>query len=534
MGASTMPSTSPTSRLLRRLALGFALVFVPTPETAHAQPSTSTSFVLSQTTVGGAGTSATSASFVLDGTLAQPAPVGTSSSTSYVFQSGFWTSATLFVPQLDLAVSLTDSEDPLPGGENLLYTVEVQNLGPSTATDVVVTGGLPSGTTLVATSGCGEDPDGAPTCSLGALGVGETARYTVEVSIDPMPPASIEWIVSATSNQADSNAVNDSANETTQLDATPPRIAFVSTTAGPLTDCATVTEGGIRQLTVTFSEDLNGVTDPESWLLVRPGVDSIFQTTDCTGPYGDDVEITLAGITYDASTDVAILDPGKLSAGLYRLFACADPLTDLAGNLVDGNGDGTGGDDFLRFFRTDPYNRFHNGHFDCGLEDWALVSTNPLEITYSTDDAEDSFHSGSAAVENLTASSAFGIGQCLQLAPGIEHFLSASLRLEATESLRIRLGCEQFDAADCGGSSLGIPTPEFFDLNDTSDLWPTVQGSFTTPDDAVSALCSIDLFTVDGNAFDARIDRAELRAKALIFADGFESGDTDAWSEAVQ
>ncbi len=63
-----------------------------------------------------------------------------------------------------------------------------------------------------------------------------------------------------------------------------------------------------------------------------------------------------------------------------------------------------GGDDFELSFRVDASNLFANGHFDCGLDSWTLMSTNPDEIDYSVDDFEDSNESASAVITNLTAS----------------------------------------------------------------------------------------------------------------------------------
>ncbi len=59
--------------------------------TAGGQTPQSSSFVLHQDTVNAAGDTITSASYVVDASLSQPATVGATSSTSYIVQSGFWT-----------------------------------------------------------------------------------------------------------------------------------------------------------------------------------------------------------------------------------------------------------------------------------------------------------------------------------------------------------------------------------------------------------------------------------------------------------
>ncbi len=51
------------------------------------------------------------------------------------------------------------------------------------------------------------------------------------------------------------------------------------------------------------------------------------------------------------------------------------------------------------------------------------------------------------------------------------------------------------------------------------------------PAGTASVLCSVDLRTEDGADFNAFVDEAFLTCRAdILFADGFESGDTSAWT----
>ncbi|MCB1058533.1 MAG: DUF11 domain-containing protein, partial [Acidobacteria bacterium] len=456
-----------------------------------------------------------------------------------------------YQPMADLRITKDDSEDPLPGGQNLIYTITVQNLGPAPATEVVVTDVLPSATTLVASSGCAEDPAGAPTCSLGSLGIGAIKSFTLEVSIQPAPPAQITNTASVTATQTDPNPSNDSDSETTTLDATAPRVVLVdtdeTTADGELVNCETVHSRPVRRLLVRFDEDMldpsgdgsmGDATNPASWLLVEAGPDKELATDGCGGAIGDDVEIPVVGITYDTGTLTATLDLGaELPSALHRLFACGTTssyLRDLAGNPLDGDADGTGGDDFLRFFRADPHNLVANGHFDCDLGSWVQVSTNPNEIDHSEDDVDESADSGSASITNLTGSQDFALGQCVEVSPQVEYHVRARVRMSTTApGIGARLTCSFFTGLSCDGTSLGTPASSSAFLADTDEQWIPLSLAFISPAGSSSELCSVDLITPTAESFDARLDQVEVNGDTGIFSDGFETGDTSRWTQAV-
>ncbi len=121
------------------------------------------------------------------------------------------------IAEADLAVSKADNVDPAVAGTNVTYTVTVDNFGPSDATDVVVTDTLPPGFTLVSTSGCAEDPTGAPNCSLGTIAAGGQASYTLTAAIDPSVVGVVTNSVSVTSSTTDPDGTNNSFDETTTV-----------------------------------------------------------------------------------------------------------------------------------------------------------------------------------------------------------------------------------------------------------------------------------------------------------------------------
>jgi hypothetical protein len=209
-------------------------------------------------------------------------------------------------------------------------------------------------------------------------------------------------------------------------------------------------------------------------------------------------------------------------------------LKDLAGNPLDGDGDGSGGDSFIRLFRADPENLFDDGHFDCDLGAWVPASINPSEIFHSADDVDGSSDSGSAAIESTSAGTEFALGQCRPAQGGVDYDLSARVRLATgAAGIGVRLSCEFFDAEDCAGASLGVPTTSTLLLEDTGGAWVPIADRVSAPTGAASLLCAVDLLTASGAAFEARLDRLQLVAPG-IFSDGFESGDTSQWSQTLE
>ncbi len=331
------------------------------------------------------------------------------------------------------------------------------------------------------------------------------------------------------------------------VDTVPPQVVGVDsipdTGDGQLEDCETAQEA-IGQILVTFDEPVqdppgdsepDDVTNPANYLLVAAGSDDDIETLECGPLMGDDLAIPIAMVSYDGGSLTATLDLGSsLPDSLHRLLVCGSTsIRDLAGNALDGNGDGMGGDDYAQIFRSDPGNLLANGHFDCSLVDWTVSETIPGSVTHSTADIDDSSLSGAAEIFVADATGlpeSFALSQCLPVPAAISRSLGGWTRLTAAPGVFVGFteSCEFFDQADCNGSSLGLSLNGLL-LQDTGGEWVLLAGQIEAPASAVSALCSFQFDSSTGNAFEALLDSTRLD-NSMIFADGFESGDTSAWS----
>jgi uncharacterized repeat protein (TIGR01451 family) len=84
----------------------------------------------------------------------------------------------------DLTLGLTAAPDPVLAGSNLNYTVRVTNLGPFTATNVVVTDVLPPGAIYVTTTnafGTTSQTNGIVTCNLGNVATNSVPAVTIVI-----------------------------------------------------------------------------------------------------------------------------------------------------------------------------------------------------------------------------------------------------------------------------------------------------------------------------------------------------------------
>jgi uncharacterized repeat protein (TIGR01451 family) len=123
------------------------------------------------------------------------------------------TGSATVVPQTDLQVTKT-GPGGVTSGQNVAYTINVTNNGPSTATGVSLSDPTPANLTFVSASGggCTSFP-----CSLGTLTVGQTVTVTATYSTSANFGGNVTNTASVSGNETDPNNTNNSASATTNV-----------------------------------------------------------------------------------------------------------------------------------------------------------------------------------------------------------------------------------------------------------------------------------------------------------------------------
>ncbi len=147
----------------------------------------------------------------------------------------------------NLAVSLTDSPDPVQSGQNVTFTVSVSNAGPQTATGVAVSVTLPASLTFQSST-CSGTKTG-PSCSGLSLTNGQNTSYQVVAAASGSGAVTTTAVVS--SSVADPNSANNTASQQTTI-TTP-----VACSPRPPVTVSTGVVGGRLQVTLVANGNGN-------------------------------------------------------------------------------------------------------------------------------------------------------------------------------------------------------------------------------------------------------------------------------------
>ena len=175
-----------------------------------------------------------------------------------------------------------------------------------------------------------------------------------------------------------------------------------------------------------------------------------------------------------------------------------------------------------------------NPDFDSDVSGWSTSATASIE--WDPLDAEGDPASGSALVTNrsTTALDATGAWQCLDFIEAEAFYrLAAEVLVPSgqSETGYAELLVQWFDTPGCGGGQLGLNTTPGVSTS-TPDAWYLDAGVVEAPAATQSARLRLSVLKIeDSGSLEAHFDNVEF--VELVFFDGFESGDTTAWSAVV-
>jgi len=132
--------------------------------------------------------------------------------------------ASLACNAADLAITNSDSPDPVYVDDNLTYLVTVTNRGPLNATGVNVTDTLPPGVTFQSatpSAGAASNTTNTVTWNIGNLAKCASATLTILVTA-PSSPGNITNFATISGSEPDPNPANNTASEDTTVTTVPP------------------------------------------------------------------------------------------------------------------------------------------------------------------------------------------------------------------------------------------------------------------------------------------------------------------------
>jgi uncharacterized repeat protein (TIGR01451 family) len=161
---------------------------------------------------------------------------------------------TQVVSQADLAVTIADAPDPVIAGQStLVYTVTVENLGPSNSDSVSAVDVLPADVTFstvdVPPGASCNHTSGTVNCSLGDVDAGEVVDIVIETTVDEEASGTLVNNASVTSLTSDPVSGNNTDSETTEVEG----VADLSLTGSDAPD--PVAAGAFLTYTLSIEND---------------------------------------------------------------------------------------------------------------------------------------------------------------------------------------------------------------------------------------------------------------------------------------
>lgn len=457
--------------------------------------------------------------------------------------------------RLDLAVTKDDGGITARPDGVIAYTIGWDNVGTQTATAVVISETVPTDTSFDAGASspgwtCTPDGSAGSTCTYAIASLAPTAAGSATFAVvvdDPTVATSIDNTVTIADDGAlgaDINPADNSASTTTDVDLLPPTVVSIDAvpSIGGLGACSQL-DAKVTSLAVELEDDFTGVVDADllgSYLVVSTGPDGDLDTSACGPVFGDDIEVPLSNVSVSGgpTNPTATLTLSQpLTNGIHLLLVC-DAIEDGAGNRLDGDGDGTAGGDLSRRFRIDIDNLFANAQLDdcpeapIALPPWTDDAVPPSQVVATLDaDIDGSSLSGAIEIQ-IGNDTPVSVGQCVDTtitAQAVEARVRGTIN--QLDDLEVNLWCAVSDTPACANLQPSETLDAMTVSPSVTPQWIRLLGRRTAAGPVASIACGVTATSPNGFSENLAVD--DLFLGGLIFADGFESGTTGAWSLTV-
>jgi uncharacterized repeat protein (TIGR01451 family) len=360
----------------------------------------------------------------------------------------------------DLAITKTDSPDPVTTGTNVTYTITVTNNGAGSAQSVIVTDNLPGTVSFVSCSSTGGGVCGGTgnnrSITFSSLASGSSATITLVATANGAAGTTITNTATITSNTPDPNTGNNSATETTTVQGPLPTLSI---------NDVSITEGDSGTKTVDFTVTLSAsstqtVTVGYATSSASPATataDTDYQSTSGTvtfnpGETSKPVTITIKGdilvepdetffVNLSSPTSAVILD----GQGLGTILD--DDKANLVISQVFGGGGNAGS-----FYKNDFIEIYNRGNTVVDISAWSVQYRSPTGTT------------GNWSVTNLCGSTT--AGTCL-IQPGQYYLVQEAAGTSATG------GTADIAENVAGTTDLGAGGGKVALVNNTTNLGTT-------------------------------------------------------------
>ena len=377
----------------------------------------------------------------------------------------------------------------------------------------------------------------------GAIGTTTSAGGAWSLDHTATPLGEGGHSVTAAATDAALNASSLSAGFAVTVDETAPtvlRLETVARTEGGFLPDGGSTMAGITQLGVVFGEAMEAPLAPADFRVIARGPSGDPPVVGCASPLKPgDIELGISEVSWLDAGHTAWLTMASghsLAAGDYGVMVCAG-VRDLAGNALDGNGDGTPGDDHARSFRVIRSLELVNPNFDRDLAGWTVEPAGAMTVSHSPDDSDGMPTSGSLSLDGSAGPSEVTyVRQCVDAPSPNEYLAAAWLRNTSDIAVLVTLQATAYPEVGCGSG----PPVQLLDsrhpVEGRRSEWTLIGDGVTAPEGTASVelLVAVRPLSLHGQV-DVLLDTAVFAVELgeVIFVDGFERGDTGFWSATV-